>query len=221
MSVISNEIGRQSFELIRDQIGAILYDELDGQYLQSYDPLMQARVYLERFVPFNQSELPCINITLGNVNFESKTPIESDGVNMFFIDVYTKATAAPGDQPDTGAYAQKQMHKLVGVCRAILEDARYSTLGFEAPFIGHRRISGIKFADPETKDTVSVAKGRITMIVKANEENGSTTPRLLAEFQTVVKINESDSGYMYFGTAIGSEGFDYVLDFIIPEDLPE
>jgi hypothetical protein len=216
MSVINEPIGTQSFELIRDRIAEILAEELDMQNQLTYNPLMNAVVYVERFIPFNESELPAVNVQLARTGIDGHDVLDADGTNYFFIDVYTKAATIKSDsgRVDGGGLSVRLMHKLIGVIRAILEDSRYKTLGFMPPFIHYRRIVEFKFANPKVGDLGSTSQGRITLEVKASLENGVTTPRLIRGYETVVKLHETEEGYYYFGGA-DSTGLDYILDQIL------
>lgn len=198
MSVILTPIPQSAFELIRDRIGAILAEELDTQAQLTYDAEVDAVVYIERFTPFNQSEYPAVNVSCARVALDGHTIEQSNGTETFVIDIYQKSNSAPG--VDGSAQAVRKMHRLVGICRAILEHSKYQTLGFKPPFISSRRVVDIKFADPETtKDSVSVARGRIIMEVKCRELNGLVSPPLIDGYETVLKLNVSDAGYYYFG----------------------
>lgn len=221
MSVITEEIGPQSFELIRDRLGELLFDELQRQYAFSYDDVLNPVVYMERFVPFNESEIykGAVNVTVARQMLNNQSLLQSDGINTYFIDVYqcAKSTTIDGNKIDGASIATKNMHRLCGVIRAIIEDARYKTLGFAPGFIGNRHVVDIKFNNPKVEDKVSVSTGRVILQVRATEMNGRNTPTVLAEFKTTVKINESDAGYTYLGEAVTTQiGLDYILNYILP-----
>ena len=197
MSVINQAIGAQAFEVIRERVGEILADELDMQFQLTYDALMEATVYIERHVPFNQSELPAVNVQLARVPLDNHDQLNTDGSQIFFIDCITKANAAANVDGDS--YSARLMQRLMGVCRAILEDSKYKTLGFSPPFIMNRRVMDMRFGDPQTKDSVSVAKGRIILQVRAAEINGIVVPNVIDSYKTSIKLHESEAGYFYFG----------------------
>ena len=220
-AIIEQAIGPQSFELIREKVATILFEEIERQYLLSYDDLFEPKIYMERFVPFNESELyrGAINITVARQTLNNQSLLQSDGINSYFIDVYqcAKSTTEDGKQIDGASIATKRMHRLCGVIRAIIEDARYKTLGFSAGFIGNRHIVEIKFNNPKIDDKVSVCAGRVILQVRATEMNGRGVANVLADLKTTVQINESDTGYTYLGEAITPlEGFDYILNYILP-----
>jgi hypothetical protein len=222
MSVIDTAIGTQAFELIRDRLGELLADELAQQFTLVNNTIFQSRIFMERFIPFNESEIyqGAINITVARQMLNNQSLLQSDGINTFFIDVYqcAKNTTEDGNAIDGASLATKKMHRLCGVIRAIIEDARYKTLGFAPPFIANRHVVEIKFNNPKVEEKVGLSTGRVIVQVRASELNGRSTPTVLADLKTTVKIGESDAGYTYIGEAIPppQEGFDYVLNYILP-----
>lgn len=198
MSIITESIGPGGFELVRDRIASILFDELASQYAMGYDEWLNIRrVYLSRYVNFNESELPTINVGVGRVDLDNHDVLQADGTGIYWIDIHMGAKTSPG--ADGGALAVHRMHNLVNVCRGIIEHSEYKTLGFAPPFIMFRRVIQLMFSPPETKDNFSVCVGRIVLHVKAPETNGVYTPNLIQGYETVVKMHESERGYMYFG----------------------
>jgi hypothetical protein len=212
MSVITEEIGPQAFEFIRNRIAEILAEEINAQYLMTYDDAIDATVYMERCAAYDKNELPAVNVSLARGGMDGWTAWHSDGTYTFHIDVYHKAEST--SERDGTSIANQKMHRLIGLCRAILEDSRYSTLGFTAPFIMLRRVIDLNFKDEPTQDAVSIVMGRLRFNVKANETNGLTTPSLIQGYETILRINNSDKGYYYFGgpDAEDLEGFNYDLD---------
>lgn len=197
MSVITGIIGEQSFEAVRDRVGAILADELDMQGYLTSDVLFDSTVYLERFVRFNPSELPAVNVSIARGSLDNHDQESTDNTVLIFIECHTKAKSGPGVDGDTKSV--KLMQKLIGTCRAILEDSRYKTLGFEPPFVMNRHCVEMLFNVPVTEDSESTCMGRLVLSVRVPEGNGLSIPRLLNGYKTSVKINTSEQGYLYFG----------------------
>jgi hypothetical protein len=207
------EILPASFELIRDRIAEILYNELLVAYeYTDLDWMDVRRVYIDRYIPFNESELPAVNVGVARVDLDGHTVVQSDGTTTYMIDVI--AGAKTSQTRDGGAIAQAQMQRLVGLCRAIIEHTEYKTLGFTPPFIMFRRITQLMFNPSETKDLFSVARGRIMLMVKAPESNGLYVPSPIGSYKTVVTLHDSDKGYLYFGPpeAAEGEGLDLTVD---------
>jgi len=197
MSVINEIIGEQSFEVVRDRVGEILADELAYQGYLVDNNLFDATVYLERFVRFNASELPAINVSVARGALDNHDQESTDNTVTIFIECHAKAKSGTGVNGDTESV--KRMQKLVGTCRAILEDSRYKTLGFAPPFVMNRHCSEMLFNVPVTDDSESTCMGRLVLSVRIPESNGLAVPRLLNGYQTTVKISTTEEGYIYLG----------------------
>ena len=200
MGQIKKIIPAQFFEVIRNRIAEILVDELDQQVLLTYDTDLEAKVYLERFVPFDNSELPAINVSFSAGDYNNQTARDVDGTYSYFIDVFTQAKTTDDDRGDKLAIFK--LHKLLGVCRAIIQNPIYKTLGFEPPFIMSRQISRIFIAEPKEGDTLSVVMGRLILTIVAPEDTQLLTAKLIKGFDTQVKLFLTDKGYIYSGDNI-------------------
>lgn len=195
MSRIQALIPPQAFELVRDRIGEILTDELENQVLHYGNYDCDVDVYKERGVPLNLSELPMITVAFANGTYDGQTVIQSDGTYTFFIDGYYAAKTSEGGPADT--MAMTKLNRLLGVCRAILDDAQYLWLGFEPPFIMSRHVSGIAILDPLTSSMPNMVMGRLTITVKVPELGYDYVPSLIEGYETMVRINTTDQGYKY------------------------
>lgn len=212
MSVIQQEIPLQSFELVRDQIGAILADEIDAQHYMTQNPLFDLRVWVERFIPFDHKELPAVNVSLFGGSYEGQSVKQHDGVYKYLIECYTAAKTKDGEPGD--ALAMIRLHRLLGVCRSIIMDAKYLTLGFEKPFIMNRHFESLAIADPGRQDAVSVARGRLVLSVKVPETFDLKEVDTIYGYETRVRLHETDKGYVYIGIdEPDNGGFDYDVDF--------
>lgn len=211
MSIIGYQIGPSAFELIRDRIALILADELALQYEYASEDFLNIRkVFIERYINFNESELPAINVQVSRQGLDNQSQLQADGTTTFFIDIHTGAKST--DEIDGDSIANMECQRLAGICRAILEHSEYKTLAFAPPFIGNRTVSELKFANAEKKDSFSVAVGRITMTVRARETNGVYIPLNIAGWQTTIKLHESEQGYLWAGGEPIGQGLDITLD---------
>lgn len=195
---INQRIARQAFEVVGEQIGAILSAELASQHAMASDDdrqAVKAHVWKERFVPFDKTELPAVNITFDRVDYSEQSQRQTNGTNVYHIDCYSAAKDSHelrGDQQ-----AKIRLHRLMGVCRAILEDPRYKRLGINYPLIMHRRITSMAIASPDTNDSLALAMGRLTLEVKFPETTAFITPDTLFNHETTVKLHETEKGYLY------------------------
>lgn len=194
MSKLDFDIPSSAFELFRDRIYDILVDEIEAQ-----PTLPPITIFCERNINFSDADLLAINVRLGNIDYSGKHQGQSTGNNLFFIECYAKAKTTGTQRGDyTSA---KLCQRLAGVCRYILEDTRYNTLGYAKPFVESVKIRGIRIADnPGTMENGNISMIRLELEVVCAEINSLVPPRLMEGFETQIKIAESESGY--FSTSI-------------------
>ena len=200
MAVIPGEIGRQSYELVGDRLAEILADELPEQFALStaateLKSVLQAQVFTERIVPFDKTEVPCVNVQLASGDYSGQTVKQADGAYTFFIDCY--ASAKNTDDVKGDQYALVKLKKLMGVIRAILQDTRYLTLGYSRGFVMSRQVTGIAISNNAQQDAAHIVMGRITMTVKVPETVELIEPELIAGYETTVKLYETEEGYLW------------------------
>lgn len=200
MAVIPGEIGRQSYELVGDRVAEIIADELPAQFALStaapeIKAALAALVYTERVVPFDKTEVPCVNIQLASGDYAGQTIKQDDATYTFLIDCYASAKDKDGVKGDQ--FALVKLKKLMGVVRAILKDTRYKTLGYAPGFIMSRQISGIAIANNAQQDATHTVMGRLTLVVKVPETVDLIEPELIAGYQTTVKLFDTDLGYLW------------------------
>lgn len=195
MAKINAIIPTSNFELIRDRIAQILTVELANQKVLTANTLFDAVVWVERFIAFDKTELPAINVYYSGTTFDSHTPITSIGDSKFNIDVHLSSKHVNGIDGDKNALVLLQ--KLCGVIRAILHNPEYVTLDFDPGLIRHRSISDIQIAQPKEKDTALVVTGRLTLTIVANESVKEITPITADRYSTVVTLGETDKGFFY------------------------
>lgn len=197
ISKILLPIPPQKFELIRNRIAEILYIEIENQWVLSYDADLIIPVWVERTVPYDHNEAPCINVNLANGNYDNKDATIVDGTYQYNIDCYTKAKANGVDGGDK--LATIKLHRLLGVCRAILENQAYFNLAFDQPYIGHTEVSSLSIAEPGNKDADHVMMGRLTFTVRAPETSELKEANLIEGYDTSVKLLLTDKGYVFSG----------------------
>ncbi len=197
MAIINSIIPKQNFELVRDQIGRILRDELDNQ-ADGYgvnEDLVVKKVYKERDIPFNSGETPAVNVMVDRVDYELQSQVRTEGMHRFLIEVTVEGRGNNDTGGDTKAMVKCQ--RLVGVVRAILMNPKYVRLGFEPGFIMNRHVQSIEFGKPIRQDSAHTVMGRIALMVKMSETTELSTPTVAAGFFTGVRIEETDLGYLF------------------------
>ena len=193
---ISTLIDKQdNFELIRDQIGAILALESQSQMglavLAGKDPLdWQLDVYLERANPWEKwlneqiDHAPIINVWWDNSNFEGRSSNISErqrSETIFNIDCYGFGLSAddgatghtPGDR--TAAF---EAARAVRLCRNILMASEYTYLGLQG-LVGKRWPQSITSFQPQQDANTAqhITGARIAFRVEFNE----FSPQYVAE----------------------------------------
>ncbi len=194
MAVINYVIPEQSFEKIRSKIAVILADEIANQFTLTSDPLFNATVWLERFIPFDKTELPAINVYFNSTNFDDKTQNTNRGTNIYNIECIVSAKDTDSENGDKIALFNVQ--KLVGVIRFILENQNYFKLGFSENFIFSTLVSAVNISQPQNnQDGTHVASAQLTFEVVAGEYNGELQVTPSAFFTTQIKLAETDKGF--------------------------
>jgi hypothetical protein len=122
---------------------------------------------------------------------------QSDGEFTFNIDCY--ASADTNEDEDGDVEAMFRVQKLLGICRAILEDPQYKTLLFAKPFIMNRHVRSLLISQPDGKDAKSVALARLVYSVKAPDTSTLLTAIEASGTDTSVKLNLTNRGYVFTG----------------------
>lgn len=203
-TLIDYRIGTSNLELIRDQIGAILATELANQAATYSDSdLNPLKVWNSRFVRFDKTEMSAVNVNYvhtDNMQYDSET---NTNIHKYTIDVHTmaKSKAVSGDRGDV--LSMWKMVKIMSMCAAILNDTRYSLLGFPAPSIFTQWIESMDLATPigqeAGQDADSLVFGRIIFNVKTNDQAFLRPGDMIRGFDTQVKLDLTDKGYVYVG----------------------
>lgn len=196
MPKIETAISPQNYELIRDRIADILIDEIEGQKAIGNDIKLN-KMFIENHLPIDHTNLPAIVVSFGKAGYQNRSQISVEGNYDFYIDVISKGVANDDVNGDTRA--AKNVQKIMGIIRTVLQSPMYNTLGFDKPFICTTSITEITFGTVQEKDEKNIQMGRMTFNVIVPEGLKFITPVLIYEFITQVKIGESQSGYMFSG----------------------
>lgn len=198
--MISNLITSQSFELIRDAIPRVLTLELANQddLLDADDlPKLNIGIWFERFIPFDKSELPAINIVYSDSEqISENTSFTSVFDNKYLIEVYVNS---PSDEINAGDIKSSiLLSKIMGLVRSILMNNIYLYLDFTDKFIQTRYVKTITRTQPRiADDAMNTISGAVEIHYNA-EENTETQNGIVGTlFSTVVKIEETEKGYKF------------------------
>lgn len=194
MAILIDEIiPVQGFEVVTQQIGAILLLELDNQNnIQSTDYGLD--VYLERIEPIDKSEDIVVNVSLDNMQNVQHNEFSLEGQNTFNIDVYCFGEESSTETASTNVRVKLQ--RVVGWIRYILSSPKYKTLDFAPGLIGGTYVQSITFDDNFGKEDSSMTRmARLQFMVRVYEQQNED---LTAEFtgnDTVIKLGLTEKGY--------------------------
>jgi hypothetical protein len=94
--------------------------------------------------------------------------------------------------------ASIKLHKLLGICRAILENPKYRTLGFAPPSLQRVTVADINIEEPQnTQDGSSVIMGRLTFDVSVCEGTQLGVGNNISGWETSVQMDETPQGYQF------------------------
>lgn len=193
---ITTAIADQASEVIRDQIGAILFVEVANQAILQPTADIKATVFVERFAKIDRSEGAVINVTYEGYTELQKDPTMQKNRYTFNVDCYHSGITTPSERGDTKA--MRNMQKLLGICRAILNDSQYKTLAFDPPFIGWRSCNAAKIQTPqEAPGALSMVMGRCVIQVDATQSEGTVGGVKVNSWITQVKLEETEKGYIF------------------------
>lgn len=190
MGDIPIQIPAQNFEIIRDVTGAILTLELADQTETS-----DVGVYLEKSTPFDQSDLPAVNISFDSVPYDEHDIEYRRGKNKYFIDVSVNAKSKVNEQADEASSLKCQ--RIAGIIAYILSAPQFVTLAFNSGLIQHRLITNMQMGVLSNQDSKHTVVCRITFEVMAGEEVGQIQGVTSSGVLTQVKIAETEKGFKY------------------------
>lgn len=189
-------IPESNFEAVRDRIALILKEEMDNQsVLHSDNPDYTAEFYVERFTPVDKSEGNVIIVDIAGGTLNHQTPVTQSFACSYNIDIYTEGKET---SENTGYYnSSVKLHRLAGLVRHILQSPYYDRLNFTNGIIERRFISKIEFATINNEQDGSFTRmGRVTLDVNIHEESNGITPIDAGGYDTVIKIEETEKGFL-------------------------
>lgn len=200
MNKINYQIPKQRFELIRENIGQILTDELCGQdYVKQFENF---KVWNERFIQFDLTEMPAINVAYHNTPYQDYTPKEQQGINEYHIDIHMNAIHTRDVKGDTDAALKCQ--RLAGIVRYILMSQEQFHLGFDPGVVQSRWVETLEMGKITDNDAKQTIVARLTFRVKANEVVANIAPTEMEAIHTQVKLGETEKGH-YFIYEVNNE----------------
>lgn len=197
MALINGIIPQQSFELAENAIGSILTTELANQFVLTANAKMNATVHKERVVPFDvKTAYPAINVKFDGGDYSNKDMTLTDGLYKYYIVAYVSANSTSSTDGDKEANINLQ--RLLGICRAILENPVYNNLNLSRPFVKNTYIGAIKVGvTDETLGAENSVCGYLEFYVKVPEYVLLKNAEELLSSFTQVKLYETDEGFQW------------------------
>ena len=93
MAVITEAIPQQGFDIVQNRIAEILVEEITNQ-IAVQELTDEVNVFVERIEPFDKSEDVVIMVYLKEGDYDGYTQRDTQGTNMYFIDVYAGGEAS-------------------------------------------------------------------------------------------------------------------------------
>lgn len=195
MAVINHIVGTDLFQSIRDRIAVILLDELAGQFTLTDDSdLNLSEIWKERRRPFNLSELPAINLSIGGINYGDKKGKQRQPEVTYNIDIYNVKVFE--DDSDADQTSMDTSWKVLRVIQYILDHPHYRDLQL-SPYIYHTEASRVNAGEAEMSEGGRCAVLRLEVTVKTVSEFEPIAVTPLTLGATTVKIEQTDKGYYY------------------------
>ena len=203
MPKILSVLGAQAFELIRDRIAIILADEIEGQYLLTYDPdFGRMGVYVEASNPDDKEDLPKVNVSLATGSWPLLKEYNGEilGTYIYNIDVY--ASSPSNDSAEGDNLSAVKLHKILGVCRAIIDNPIYRNLSYPSGFVQRVSVTDLNIrvdSKDMNNDALNTRMGRVTVTVEALEKVSLLQGVLLTDSYATATLNNTNNGYYYSG----------------------
>lgn len=199
MPKILTQIDPQAFELIRDQIAAILADELNYQgVLKSDNDLLKIKVYVESINPEDKEDLPIVNVCLAHGEWPDRKSYDGKikGNYTYNIDFYTNSPTDDNDEGDK--LSGVKLQKLMGISRAILENPIYRILGYNPGFVERVGLKDLNIRlETKNTDALNTRMGRLTFLVEVQESVDLLTGQPLQQWTAAVSINNTSDGHYF------------------------
>ncbi len=198
--MIEGTIPVQKFEIIRDRIGEILTLELNSQIQRIGDTsLNDLSVWIERVIPFANSEFPAISVGFIKSDIVEYNNIDSTYDLEYYIDVHASGQARlEGEQfADGDKDALIRLQRICGLIRSILTHPLYRNFGISPSFVRTHTVESINITDPYNQDGDFTALARITVSVRLVESNTTEDARVGTGNTTNIRLDSTEKGYKF------------------------
>lgn len=194
MAVLITEIiPLQNFEIIKDRLGVILFEELMNQKKLQCKGI-DIDVSIERQEPYDDAEDVVVNISQNNIAYGSIDERNSQGNISFNIDVYASGNATI--EVDGNTTTRVKLDMVLGWIRYILSSTKYQTLAFPKGFIGGTYVDSVQYDDNYgSQDGAFIRMARLQFSVRASEVQEMWNGLEFTGNDTVIKLDNGTKGY--------------------------
>lgn len=194
MAVLITEIiPLQNFEIIKDRLGVILFEELMNQKKLQCKGI-DIDVSIERQEPYDKAEDVVVNISQNNIAYGSIDERNSQGNISFNIDVYASGNATI--EVDGNTTTRVKLDMVLGWIRYILSSTKYQTLAFPKGFIGGTYVDSVQYDDNYgSQDGAFIRMARLQFSVRASEVQEMWNGLEFTGNDTVIKLDNGTKGY--------------------------
>lgn len=195
MALINEVIGKDYFQLCRDNIASILLLELPNQStLQDNEDLNFTKIWRDRKRLFNASEIPAINLSIESVNYGVKNRVQREANPIFNIDIYDSKVST--EDADADELLSESTWQIARTIQYILDNPVYATLGL-SPYVMHTEVSSIESGEAVTSEDNRCSILRIKFTVKTMSILQGATPIPYSQLTTVAKLEQTEKGFIY------------------------
>lgn len=195
MSRINTSLGKQGFEVIKEQIGAILTTELENQkQLQGFN--LPINVFLDRQNPFDNSENLMFNVGLRSYQKENKSQFNAHVTATYSIDVFVSTRQNNVNRGDL--ISTNIRDRYIGLVDAILSSTLYVKLLYETPMLMGTMVTNVQTYEPQNDmDAKFVSMSRLTFEVRYSEDYVTWNGLPFSSMFTDVRLDLTENGYKY------------------------
>ena len=198
MAIFTEIIPTQNFDIVASKIAEILTAEIANQQtLQGFQD--EVNVFLERIEPFAKEEDVMVSVAFRESIPEGHTQKDSQGYNMYFIDLFVSGYGTPGTPPSI--VTKNKLFRYLGLIRYILSSGKIPTLGLPRGFIGGKYIKKItldtdysNFGNHSNYDWAYIRFARIMYLVRVQESQLLSLGVPLQENNTTILYENTTKG---------------------------
>jgi len=195
MSIITENIPKQGFEIVGEQLGAIIALELNNQVLlKGLNDRLET--FYERTSSYDKAEGVMINVMFDGTNFDNSNQASVHAPSIFHVDVYASSPTIRNQRGD--GIAAAKIKQYMGMLRYIIGSTKYNTLALPQGTIGGTYVESIQMYDVDNaQDAKNVRMARMSVRIRIYECQPLWEAITLVGNDSQVKLDETEKGFKY------------------------